>query len=740
MTEFRIGTPRSRLAKSVVQYLEKSVNYTFAKIVAYRRDDGMDILCIDLEIEVVQRRKIQILPYEPISIIFMTNDDSMAPAVMSRREDFPVGHVHTNLHREIDGLCLCIWEESWTDLSSTLTGQELIERIRSWFSNMADGTLHDPEQPLEPLIPSTSNTLVLPANDVTGPWHIAYANKVGQQVALIMSREPAQSGNVAMEFAVFHEQMPPQVHRALASTPRNLKDLQSLCLEFKYDLVMNIGTWLKLQEQMNGATKRSALLIIEIPMQREIDSEFESVEVWAFTVGGKIAELGERLGATLTEKEHTTINVLGAMGIPNLGAIPLDRWRIVHRLDRHLARKFAGVQVAHDVNFLGIGAGAIGSNVAMIATRSGIGPWTIIDDDILLPHNTVRQVQLNNGVGFSKSQVLAIELDKVFSDVGNRGIVANLLFPGEEIDNINSALQQARLAVDFSASPAVVGWLADQLLAPTASFFFGPDGCDLVLMSEGTERTVSLDEIEAQYFLSVACNPLLKGHFDAARSDKIRYANACQDLSRPLPPWQVTTLCGLAAGRLPEIIESKHASACVWRLDAASGTISSVPLAVYKTHRLSSEAMRLTVSHEVINTMRKLRASADGDETGGVLVGTFDLTRNIIHIVLALPAPIDSSQSPTYFIRGVRHLKPVIEQLANSAAGRLHYIGEWHSHPDNVAARPSPDDELVYAHLNKHLNPAGSPYVMAICGQKDLWLRAGWQERGILEGAVEHDV
>lgn len=730
------GAPRSRLARSVVQYLTGAAVHTFAELTAVSRDGDMDILDVDLEVEVIQRRKIQILPNEPIRLVFMTSDDSWAPRVLSRRADFPEGQVHTNVDREVDGLCLCIWEENWADLASALTGQELIERVRSWFSGMADGSLHDPNQALEPLIPSTSNTLIIPANDTCGPWHISQATRVRGQIALAMSRELPKDSGVGNGFAVFCPQLPSQTHRALAAPPGNLEALQSLCMGLGYDLARNLSDWLRQPEQLAGASQQLPLLILVIPKRREADAKDEDAEVWAYTLSGTVAELGERMSVTVTEKGTTTIRLMAAANAVNLGAVLLDRWRIVQRLDRASARRFAGAPISRDTNLVAIGGGAIGSNVAMIATRTGIGPWTIIDDDFLLPHNTVRQVQRDSGLGFSKAQVLGVELDSVLSDSGNTGIVADVLCAGKERGTILAALEQAELVVDFSASPSVVGWLADQSVARAASSFFGPDGSDLVLLAEGADRTVFIDEIEAQYFLAVASDPQLEGHLGAARLDKIRYANACQDLSRPLPPWQVMALCGIAAGRLPEIIQSHGPSACIWRLDTQSGAVRPVPLRVHKTHRFSSKTMRVTVSQEVVDTMRLLRTQAGRNETGGVLVGTFDLIRNIMHVVLALPAPPDSQQAPTYFIRGIRELKPRIEKLAEGAAGRLHYVGEWHSHPDNVPARPSQDDEGVFAYLRDHLDPVGSPYVMAICGQRDTWLRAGWQERGILEGAL----
>ena len=144
--------------------------------------------------------------------------------------------------------------------------------------------------------------------------------------------------------------------------------------------------------------------------------------------------------------------------------------------------------------------------------------------------------------------------------------------------------------------------------------------------------------------------------------------------------------------------------------------------------------MRVSVSDAALAGMRLLRAQAAPDETGGILLGSYDLIRNQLHIVAALAAPADSRQSPTYFVRGTKDLKPLVDAVSAATAGRLGYVGEWHSHPDGAAARPSQDDEQVFTYLDSHLGPGGAPYAMMICGAREAWLRAGWQHRGTVEG------
>jgi len=98
----------------------------------------------------------------------------------------------------------------------------------------------------------------------------------------------------------------------------------------------------------------------------------------------------------------------------------------------------------------------------------------------------------------------------------------------------------------------------------------------------------------------------------------------------------------------------------------------------------------------------------------------------------------DSRQSPTYFERGAKDLKPQVDAIHLRSAGTIQYVGEWHSHPKGASARPSGDDEEVFAYLQSHLEPTGSPYAMFICGEVETWFRVGWSGCLSGEGTIDH--
>ena len=727
---------RSLRARALINYIRNSVDSTFARVDAIWINGDRDIVDVTLEPQLPQDRAVAIANVEPIRLMFPKADDR-APNILSLRKDFPIGLVHTSFEQGVDGRYLCIWEENWHDLGRTLTPQALVERIRDWFARTAKGELHQLGQPLEPLIPAVSDTLVIPTGSPSAAWHITNSIKHNESWTITVDNNSQQDAKVP-PFPLFALELPPQVHGALHARPENLETLRQLVESMGIDFANALGEWLAEAEQLK-ANDRRPLILVNIPKLRNASNQVEAWENWAFLPIASLGELGETLGRTFSGEGNTSSLRIISTAPESLKEVILIGWRVVQRLDRAAARKFSGNTALTDRKLVAVGAGAIGSNVIVNTMRAGVGTWEIIDNDLVLPHNTVRQAQINMMIGYTKAETACFQGNNVLDEEGCKYIAVDFLNPGNEAEAVAGALAGADLVVDLSASPSVLGRIADDdTVVRAASLFFNPGGDELVVLAEGADRSPRLDEIEAQYFLAASVDPILEGHLYSARLDLVRYANACQDLSRPLPPWQVQTLCGIASGRLLTLLESTECMALVWRLDGATGAVTPAQVPLAGVHRHQFDGWRVTLTYDVISQMQALRHNALPNETGGVLIGSFDTVRAVVHIVSALPAPEDSRQAPTYFIRGSKDLKPLVDRLALRSAGTLCYVGEWHSHPDGAAARPSDDDEVVFGHLVAHLGPTGTPFVMAICGRDETWLRAGWQSHEHEEATVVH--
>lgn len=65
----------------------------------------------------------------------------------------------------------------------------------------------------------------------------------------------------------------------------------------------------------------------------------------------------------------------------------------------------------------------------------------------------------------------------------------------------------------------------------------------------------------------------------------------------------------------------------------------------------------ICTDEKLISKLSRLRLDKLPNETGGVLLGSFDFERQIIYIVDTIPSPQDSQEWPTLYIRGSQGLK-----------------------------------------------------------------------------------
>lgn len=710
---------RSPLARDVAEFLQGAADHPHATLKGIQTLETLDVLQVEIEPELSQNRAVRILDREPLEIIFPLEDRE--PRFRTRRSDFPTDNVHTTRDNVLRETTLCLWEEGWSNVKRQLTAQSLIERVRAWFSKVAEGTIHQTGQVLEPLINEASHTLILPPERPAGPLSVEHVEWRGDFafIKLAVNPEPKVSCD-DLELLCFKVPKP-VLHGSAQSAPWTLSALLERVDGWGLSILPQLEEWLQAASKNPNALP---IVLISIPKTSVANGEVEAWEYWAFTSTGRKGQFAEEMGLVHGKSDGFRMRI--PRSTPDMSAVPIFPLRVVRRIDMADARQHSGL-AATELKLIGIGAGALGSHVIANSSHTGLGRWTIIDDDVVLPHNTVRLREGDYSVGRNKAFVAAFNVNQTIYDSQAKFIPADVLRPSEHEAQIISALSSADLVCDFSASPAALGWLSDRGDARRAiSMFFNPGGDELVVFAEGAQRSVRLDEIEAQYFQAVATNDRLQKHLDVGRIGFLRYANACQDLSRALPPWQVQTLSAIGAGRLATIAASESRNATVWQLDPVTGAIGVVEIPTSEVFRLNGHEMRLTLSKAAADKIRTLRESALPNETGGILLGSFDLVRRVVHVVDVLSAPPDSVQKPSYFERGKTDLVPAVQKIADRTVGNIHYIGEWHSHPRGVTTDPSKDDENVLAYLAHHIGPTGAPFGMLICGDFDMHFFFGW--------------
>jgi Prokaryotic homologs of the JAB domain len=127
-----------------------------------------------------------------------------------------------------------------------------------------------------------------------------------------------------------------------------------------------------------------------------------------------------------------------------------------------------------------------------------------------------------------------------------------------------------------------------------------------------------------------------------------------------------------------------------------------------------------------------MRAARAPLETGGVLFGLVDIPTRSIHLVDASPAPPDSVEARDGFQRGLQGVDELLESVRHKTARQVRYIGEWHSHPPRMSARPSPIDARQLDWLAPLLEMDSMPALMLIAADRELGIIFAQQQAELL--------
>lgn len=129
---------------------------------------------------------------------------------------------------------------------------------------------------------------------------------------------------------------------------------------------------------------------------------------------------------------------------------------------------------------------------------------------------------------------------------------------------------------------------------------------------------------------------------------------------------------------------------------------------------------------DVMYARRQLQRSQV--EAGGILIGRFYPAKNLIIVECATrPGYGDVGTRKTWRRDPLRAMR--LANLANLRDSSLHYVGEWHTHPEKDP-RPSTRDIETLIELESNSTIVAKGLVFAIQGTADLY--KGFQMGGVL--------
>lgn len=720
-------------SRELAQFLQSRVN-PYARLVECRAASKGGTVCseavvLDVDVELSQRPAHDIQRQERLAVVFFAQEETH-PEVLALRKDFPAVP-HLNLRYRDFPASLCLDDRPFDDAKLGWRVPNFVERIRDWLAQTANNQLHGDDQPLEPLLFDPVVDLVLPDDVLLGEtgnapvWlSITWVQReVGLSTALARRLDMTNSQQ-EFSWVALTVSCPPQMHGVIRHMPRTLEELHDFLATAGFDLLEYLRgamtDWIRgSRDEFERVLGARLILVVRLPKTRTHNSEeFETVENRAFTLTTTVKEVGADIG--VWGVHQGTPGLMVPCDVAKQGGnTTLIALNPRAAFTRSLAASVNGLEHPTRVSITAVGVGALGSQVVCNLVRAGFGEWTLIDNDVLLPHNLGRHSLYGFATGFPKATALAEVLTgTIEGEQVAQGIVADVLRPRESAEQVRLALSNAEIILDMSASVSVARHLSHdpQVNGRRVSLFLNPSGTALTLLAEDRARRVPLDALEMQLYRALLTNPDLSGLLDAG--GRLRIGQSCRDVSAQIPQDLVALHAAIGSRAFRDALKSDGPQITTWRVEEQGYSVSSTSVDPVKLCKEVVGDWMVHTDSLLRERLSHLRQEKLPKETGGVLIGAYDMHRKSIYIVYAVPSPADSEECPTAYVRGTGGLKRSVEKMSTATADMLHYVGEWHSHPDGSRLAPSRDDRKVLHWLGDISEGDGRPLVMAIVGDE----------------------
>lgn len=733
---------RNPQAAALVDFLNRYAD-SIASLVEIRRQGDRELIVLNIRTGRPQNPFYPIHPIEKIGILFGEKD--IGPLVVMLRDDFPDTEHQFRVPKGHPA-CICIDDRPWREALITWTVADLIHRILSWFHRASVGELHDASQPLDPnLLGSALSFIVADSILTTDPSKhlIAELKQVSVLRVKRLSRNlEIKEGTEPICIATY--QVPPEHMRRIRHAPNNLGELKAMLedrgINLYDDLRARFTKWLFEEESAEWRFKALFTIIVKMPIVSPSNEQQQGDDLRAFVTSESVGDIAVGLGVASPAGEGmgSKVGYIKTVGKADfkheaINSIAVASAEVHLEFERGLATKLAGRNNLDTRKVVLLGAGAMGSHLANCLAREGRFHWTIIDDDLVLPHNLARHIAHNEYVCQYKAEVLGAYLNSTLADNAMQAKPVNLRLLEDDNENvmITEALDGANLIIDATASVLAAHALSDhKAQARRFSTFFNPSGEATVLLAEPIGRALNLRDLEAQYLGLVLRTERLADHLGKS-AETIAYTGACRAITNRIPESRVSILSGLAAIGLSDAADGTDAVISIWSL-APNGEVvfdSTLPEPV---SRYCAHGWTITIDECLARQIHTMRKACLPNETGGILLGCVDIPKKFIHLVVASPAPPDSNEQKSSFKRGVRGIQELIESTAKKTAGQIHYVGEWHSHPPHASGHPSPVDLSQIDWLAAVMEMDSMPALMLIAADQEITVMLGRKKAELL--------
>lgn len=353
-----------------------------------------------------------------------------------------------------------------------------------------------------------------------------------------------------------------------------------------------------------------------------------------------------------------------------------------------------------------IGLGALGSTVAELLAKAGVGKFYLCDADRLSTGNVARHVGGIDEFGAWKTRVVMRRLLE---------INPFLKFESEDVITGSAISSLAKLSAFMKPADIIISTVADEGVESVINQIAVIDEKPVIYgraLRRGSIGRVFLVRPRVD-----ACKSCISEYHKSdlegnkVPKDWIRIEERPEDVllhecGRPVIAGSAVDLSfisNLIARVALDVLEGKPPDGNHWiwsRIPEPDiDTRLNLPMCTLSGHLKPNpncnacqepEVTRLVLSDEAEKMIVATTEASHETETGGILIGFVDDSRRAIVVKATGPGP-KAVQSKTLFDRDVEYVQKELEKAASELGKRGLYLGEWHSHLE-LDPQPSATD------------------------------------------------
>ncbi|MFC6642225.1 hypothetical protein [Sulfitobacter profundi] len=303
-----------------------------------------------------------------------------------------------------------------------------------------------------------------------------------------------------------------------------------------------------------------------------------------------------------------------------------------------------------------LGCGSLGSKIAMHLARSGRAPMTVIDNDIMDPHNYARHsclpysVDLDSMFYSSKAGEFAHDASKLAQETVGFRIDANTVLRTEKLRR-KLKLEKSKALLNTTASSVLretlsfTGWSKGKAPRVMEACLMGDSDIGYFSVS-GQGCNPNSSDLMTEFYHHMRRDDALRSKVMGQSADEIVIGQGCSSLSMIASDARLSTLTAPLATLTGNVLSGKSVNEIgqfnIGRLhaDGISQRWESHSVEPYTVVKGSANnAVYTRLARRVTTEIDAEIKRKPGSETGGVLVGRFSAIGNVFQVVDTIAAP-----------------------------------------------------------------------------------------------------